>query len=200
MIIKPTVIDLYHEDTVLSFLQVASDGINRVIHKATEGTTDVDPSYRLRRPQATAAGLIWEAYHFWRPDDAEAQAKNFLKTTMALAGIAPPSAYWLDYEVAGGTPDAIIALMQAVQDATGKPMGLYTTRSLAEALDGEVNEVGADFFRQCPLWLAEPGVTKPRLNAGASEIWPKISLWQYSWSGRIKGVSGKVDLNCVPEA
>ncbi|MDQ3746468.1 MAG: glycoside hydrolase family 25 protein, partial [Acidobacteriota bacterium] len=50
------VIDLSHHNTVTSFQQVKDAGILGVIHKATEGTSFVDPRYTERRTAALAVG------------------------------------------------------------------------------------------------------------------------------------------------
>ncbi len=48
-------------------------------------------------------------------------------------------------------------------------------------------------FASYPLWIAEYGVTKPELP----KIWEKsgYALWQYSETGKVKGIKGFVDLD-----
>ena len=47
-----------HNDPV-DFAQVAQSGLLGVVHKATEGLADVDPTSHARRPLAQGAGLLW---------------------------------------------------------------------------------------------------------------------------------------------
>ncbi|HEX8922962.1 MAG TPA: glycoside hydrolase family 25 protein, partial [Pyrinomonadaceae bacterium] len=72
------VVDLSHFNTVSSFETVKADGIAGVIHKATQGTTIIDPQYHTRKSEALAAGLWWGAYHFGVGGDGTQQAQHFL--------------------------------------------------------------------------------------------------------------------------
>src|SRR6185503_8531559 len=56
------------------------DGIIGVIHKATQGTSGLDPMYVTNRGKAQAAGLLWGAYHFATGGDGVEQAQHFLDT------------------------------------------------------------------------------------------------------------------------
>ena len=53
------VIDLSHHNNNVDFAKVVAAGVLGVIHKATQGTTTVDPLYAQRRGEALAAGLLW---------------------------------------------------------------------------------------------------------------------------------------------
>src|SRR5689334_12841379 len=72
------VIDLSHHDTVESFAKVKQGGILAAIHKATQGTGFVDPTYQQHREAAEAEGLLWGAYHFGTAADGVFQAEHFL--------------------------------------------------------------------------------------------------------------------------
>ena len=72
------VIDLSHHNGNPDFKKIAADGIVGVIHKATQGTKNVDPTYAARRKPALDAGLLWGAYHFGTGSDGLMQAEHFL--------------------------------------------------------------------------------------------------------------------------
>src|SRR5882672_2787726 len=72
------VIDLSHYNEVASFSDIRASGIVGVIHKATQGVVDRDPTYAWRRREALAAGLWWGAYHCGTNTDGAAQARFFL--------------------------------------------------------------------------------------------------------------------------
>ena len=77
---KPRIVDISHHNTVRDFSEVAAAGIWGVIHKATQGSTYVDPEYRERRQLAGAQGLLWGAYHFNTGDPVKEQVDFFLDT------------------------------------------------------------------------------------------------------------------------
>ena len=60
------VIDLSHFNTTVDLQAAKGDGILGVIHKATQGLTFQDPTYKTNRQQANAAGLLWGAYRHFR--------------------------------------------------------------------------------------------------------------------------------------
>jgi lysozyme len=190
MNITPKVIDLYHEDDVTSFADIYGAGIRGVLHKATEGATVIDNAYASRQSEAEAVGLLWGAYHFWRPEDsAEAQAQRFL----AAAGAAPRWA--LDYEVSGGTPTTIVAIMKLIQAGTTGKMTLYGPKDILEELIASATDEEKAFLSQADLWWAEYG-DAPSLSDALKALWPNGPwLWQYTESGKIAGVSNETDLN-----
>lgn len=73
-------------------------GVKFVVHKATEGTSYVDPAYASRREEAHANRVLFGAYHFARPElgTARAEAKHFLEHATPRKGELVPM---LDLEV-----------------------------------------------------------------------------------------------------
>lgn len=53
------------------------------------------------------------------------------------------------------------------------------------------NSLGTSAFGRYPLWVAEYGVSSPKLPSG----WTGWTFWQYSETGTVAGVSGAVDLD-----
>src|ERR1043165_2723197 len=75
------VIDVSHYDDTPDWTKVAAAGIAAVIHKATQGTSYVDPTFTSARSGVPAAGMLWGAYHFGTGDaEGSDQAKFFLDT------------------------------------------------------------------------------------------------------------------------
>src|SRR5882672_4847766 len=106
----PIVVDVSHWNTITDWTALASAGIGGVIHKVTEGTTYVDPTYAPRRQQALAAGLVWGGYHFLRPGDPVAQANFFLAN-------AKPDSHMLlaaDHEDSGVSPDNLKLFLRTI--------------------------------------------------------------------------------------
>src|SRR6476659_7577526 len=72
------VIDISHHNGTVDFQKASQNGIVGVIHKATQGQTNVDPTFKGNRTKGQAAGLLWGAYHFGTGSDGVKQADQFL--------------------------------------------------------------------------------------------------------------------------
>lgn len=189
------VIDLSHYNNggvlAIDFNTVASAGIAGVIHKVTQGTSYQDPSYAGRRLSALAAGLLWGAYHFGSAGDGAQQADFFL----SVAQPANTDLLVLDLEAtydSSGQQAASMSLAQAeafvsrVHQQVGRWPVLYGGSYLKSLVSG----TGDATLTQCALWVAEyTNASAPTLPAG----WPVWTLWQYTQSGSVPGISGSVD-------
>lgn len=199
MIIKPIVIDCYHGNTIASrpgsneasgFAAFKAAGGIGVVHKATQGATVVDHAYANRRADATAAGLMWGAYHFNTGEDPAKQVANFFdaarpdeSTLMAL-----------DFE---DNPQSNMSIEQArefltIADAKlGRKLMIYGGNRIKELLPKKDL-----FFAAHRLWLCQYG-PKPKLPTSWSEYW----LWQYAADGvgpaprKAAGFPGNPDVN-----
>lgn len=81
------VVDLSHYNDPVNFVEAVAGGILGVVHKATEGLTNIDLKYAERRPLAQAAGLLWGAYHLGHSQDGVAQAHHYLSTIGDTNGV-----------------------------------------------------------------------------------------------------------------
>lgn len=156
--------------------------------KATDGITWTDPEFAANWSGAKAAGLLRGAYHFYETnDDPAEQARNFLSAVPLEPGDLPPV---VDIEAtkSGQSAAQIVKDLQTwldvVEQATGRVPILYTNPSYWDSL-------GTSAFGRYPLWIAEYGVSTPKLPAG----WTRWTFWQLSESGTVAGISGSVDLD-----
>ena len=184
------VLDLSHHNTVVSFQQIYSAGIRGIIHKATQGTAYVDPTYHIRIKQARAAGLLTGAYHFATGDPVDAQIKKFLDTVE----VDDQTLLALDYE-----PNRLSQMniaqckefMQKIEALTGRKAVLYSGNLIKETLHAPDSYINSH-----RLWLAQYS-SNPVMPPGWSDTW----LWQYSGDGAgpgpktVPGVTGLLDLN-----
>jgi len=165
------VIDLSHHNNYVDFAKVAAAGVLGVIHKATQGTTTVDPLYAQRRGEALAAGLLWGAYHFGDGSDGVSQADHFLQ----VVGNDPQTLRVLDFESNPSGPTMSMeearAFVTHVQSVTGKWPGFYSGHDIKEALGTGSDPVLAN----CWFWLSQYGPT-----AVVPVNWPTWTLWQYT--------------------
>jgi len=177
------IIDLSHYNPNPDFALARSAGIMAVIHKATEGTSFVDPAYSSRHVSATGAGLLWGAYHFGTCADGTEQARFFLEKTEPDASVLVA----LDCETNPSGPS--MTLPQArdfvtyIQSVTGRWPGLYGGDYLKQLLDGAKDPVLA----QCWLWLAQYGS-----SAVVPPNWNDLTLWQYTDAAEVPGI-GRCD-------
>ena len=166
------VVDLSHFNSVSSFETVKAAGIVGVIHKATQGTTMLDPKYHARKPEALAAGLWWGAYHFGvGNEDGAAQAKFFLSAVAP----GPHDLLVLDLEVNPSGKSMSLAeaedFVKYVEAATGRWPIVYGGSYITEIV-GRNTETALSF---CPFWLAEYGPTRH-----LPPIWTTWTMWQYT--------------------
>jgi GH25 family lysozyme M1 (1,4-beta-N-acetylmuramidase) len=176
--------------------QVAAWGMDFAYIKATEGDTYVNPYFGEDWKAAGAAGLLRGAYHYARPRlplwTATYDAQVFLLNTGPFTGVndLPPV---LDLEETGGLSGEDLvawadAWMTEVSRQTGRWPMVY---SASWFLDGTVG--GAATLADHPMWVAdynELGYPQ-RLPAG----WSRWTIWQFTASAQIPGISTPVDLN-----
>lgn len=166
------VIDLSHWNHVEDWARARRAGVVAVIHKASEGATYRDPTFRARRDAARAAGLLWGSYHFSSGVDVEAQVENYL----AHADPRADELVCLDWEESTAGADMSLAQAEAfvalVAARLGRRPVLYGGRMLRETLQG----VERSPLSRCPLWYARFADAP----AGVPSLWARWTLWQHT--------------------
>lgn len=184
------VIDVSHFDGTVDWTKVAASGVLGIIHKATQGTTYVDPSFAAAKTAVPAAGLLWGAYHFGTGDaEGSDQANFFLDTVQPDAR----TLCCIDFEPnPSGTTmslDHLFGWIETVQAATGRPPVVYGGKSL---LFGDIGTATHPTLAACALWVAEY-TTAAQPSGIPSQIWTTWTLWQYTESGTVDGITTAVD-------
>lgn len=180
-------IDVSHYQGEVAWHEVAQAGYAFAFVKATQGITSVDPQLEANWNGTSAAGILRGAYHFYEPaDDPEQQAEHFLTAVSFGSGALPPT---LDIEISGGQSASTICegigvWLAKVKDVTGQTPLVYTAPTFWATLN-------TARFGEYPLWVAEYGVSSPKIPSG----WKSWTFWQHSESGTVSGISGSVDLN-----
>jgi GH25 family lysozyme M1 (1,4-beta-N-acetylmuramidase) len=186
-----------HQGTI-DWAQVAASGQRFVIAKATEGLLSVDPTYATNRAGAMAAGLVFGAYHFARPDlhptDPIGEADHFVDTAQLGPGNIVPV---LDIERSGDLTEAqltawILAWLGEVTARTGVRPMVYTSPNGWANRTGDTTAVADAGYSS--LWIAHWFVSEPTVPANdwQGNGW---AFWQYSNCGTVPGISGCVDLD-----
>jgi lysozyme len=210
---KATGIDVSRFQGVINWPLVAGSGIKFAFVQASRGTgfdctvkpndCGADPYFAANRINATAVGMRIGPYHrafatgatlALAKADAATEADLFIAQVGALnPGELLPV---LDVETpfTGLTAKRlrtwIRVWLKRVKNRLGiKPM-IYTNASSWGAT-GDTTEFARAKYR---LWVAEWGVSKPSVPADfwAGRGW---SVWQYTSSGRVNGISGNVDMD-----
>jgi lysozyme len=165
------VVDISHHNNTVDLGAAKASGILGVFHKATQGTSFVDPLYSQHQKQAKDAGLLWGAYHFGDGSDGVQQADSFLKTVGDPTGML----LVLDFEANPVGPSMSIeearAFVTHIQAQTGGWPGFYCGHYFKETLGSGTDPVLAN----CWLWLAQYGPT-PVIPA----TWSEWTFWQYT--------------------
>jgi lysozyme len=206
-------IDVSRFNGTIDWAQVKSAGVTFAFVAASRGSgTDcavvpascgADPNYLTNYSLARAAGVRVGPYHRAFVNGAtvpEAQADARLEADVFLASVGSlqpkdlrPA---LDVETPfGGAPTEAVrawvrAWLKRVRNRLG-PRPIVYTNTTSWAGTGSTVEFGRAGY---PLWVANWGVRKPSVPANnwAGKGW---SVWQFTSSGSIPGISGRVDLN-----
>lgn len=173
------VLDLSHHNSGpnggdIDFVKIAAFGVKGIIHKSSQGLANYDRTYNHRRAAATAAGLLWGAYHFADSSDPLMQLDQFMRAAQPDDGTLMA----LDYEPNGSSTMTLTsarAFLQALEDKLGRKGVLYSGNLIKEQLGVQPDEVlGAH-----RLWLA---------HYNDHPKWPPA--WAAPWLHQFSGDGG----------
>ncbi len=200
-------IDISHWQGTIDWAKVAASGKRFAFMKASEDDDFVDSRYQTNRAQAKAKGLFVGAYHFAQPElppadlagdptiDAIAEADHFVDTATPQSGELIPV---LDLEQTGGLGVTdlqlwVRAFLERVYERTGVRAAIYVSPSFWSTNMGNSRWFADNGY--VTLWIAHwtsaAGPTLPASNWGGRG-W---TFWQYTASGTVPGISGRVDLD-----
>ena len=186
-----SVIDVSHWQGSINFNLVKDSGVWGVIIKAggSDAGLYTDPRFEENYRNAKAAGLHVGAYYFVGKKcitaaDGTADANRFM--TM-LAGKEFDMPVYMDVEAPAsttktGNTNAAIAFCRAMEKA-GYFTGIY-----ASDVSGFVQRLNSTQLLSFTWWVARYG-SKP------THATRNMTMWQYSSSGSVSGINGRVDMN-----
>lgn len=206
-------IDVSRFQERIAWKQVGQTGIEFAFVQASRGSGDdclvvpeqcaADPFYERNYKGARAQGIKVGAYHRafasgpgieGAQEDAREEANVFIASVGKLRGrdLLPV----LDVETPFSHLDAetlqvwIRAWLNRVERKLGVKSIIYTNNSSWQATGNTTDFALAGY----PLWVANFDVPRPLVPAQdwAGEGW---SIWQYTSSGSVRGISGAVDKN-----
>ncbi len=188
----PTVfgIDVSKWQGTIDWRQVAADGVKYAIIRISDGPNVLDGKFVANWAGALEHGIPRGSYQFFRQDeDPVVQADIVIDYHQRYGlGELPPV---IDVESTDGADSAtmvrnIRAWLDRVEAALGVQPIIYTGRYF---WNGNVDSTA---FSDYPLWHAQyTGAACPNIAAA----WSRWTLWQYSSTGTVAGISGGVDMN-----
>ncbi len=181
-------IDVSKHQGVINWDVVKKDPkIQYVYIKATEGSDLVDERYKQNLHNARKAGFKVGSYHYLTNKSSVVnQFKNFASTAIREEQDLLPV---IDVEVrkqwtAQQLRDSLKVFAKMVEDYYGCKPIIYTYESFFR------NNLGKA-FADYPIFIAKYSRTEDQPNINGV----KWILWQYSESGRVNGITGRVDLS-----
>lgn len=158
--------------------------------KSTEGVSIRNKYYATDYAAARKHGIQAGAYHFFSTrTSGTAQAKYFIASSLFRKGDLPPV---LDIEPSDGDIakmggakalfSNIRAWLQTVEKFCGVKPILYINQRFINKWLPEAPDIKRDY----KVWIARYGEYKPDV---------KLVMWQLSPDGRVKGITGEVDIN-----
>jgi len=186
-------IDVARYQTRIDWSVARNNGVRFAFIKATEGGDYADPMLRNHFSSATAAGVPVSAYHYYYfCRTAEEQAAWYIANVPRRAGDLPPV---LDME---WTPTSRTCNRRPPPEEVRRDAAVYASIMTQYYGQRPIVYLTVDFFRDNEMWRV-PGVEFwLRSVAGhPSEVHPghDWTFWQYTGTGLIPGIEGRVDIN-----
>ena len=156
--------------------------------KATEGTGNVDDTYRYNFNECKRVGLKVGSYHFFRPQlSARGQFDNFMSRVETRRQDLLPV---VDIETTNGVSDAVLQsrlleFCELLEKEFGKKPIIYTGKNFYNK-----HIHGNSRLRAYKFFIAAYSFIEPDLYDDNDYV-----LWQYSATGSVRGIRGNVDMS-----
>lgn len=184
-------IDVSRYQGKINWKEVAKDKrVTFVYMKATESTGLVDPTYKRNHREARRAGLPVGVYHFFSPQTpAQQQLANFRNTVNPRTQDLIPI---VDVEVAPKRRSQIVPFLKRLRTFVNGVEKYFGCKPIIYTSQSFYNKFLAGKFLDCPFMFAKYSNEVPQVTDN-----PKFLIWQFTASGRIRGISGDVDRSCL---
>ena len=187
-------IDVSNWSGYINWREVRDAGIEVAVIQASEGTFYRDPYLHEFYNGAKENGIKVGFYHFFNPGSSPTpseQARYFVDT---IRGLDSDLKLVLDLEQTGGLDNyevtrQAIEFLEEVRNYSGLDVAVYTYTNFAQ-----YNLYEGLGLSEYPLWIAQLSEGGPSPNP----IWGnKYVAWQYSDTGRVRGINASTDLDLV---
>ncbi|MFR9674990.1 GH25 family lysozyme [Streptomyces sp. TR02-1] len=194
-------IDVSHWQGSINWNSVRNAGIDFAWIKATEGSSYEDSQFNTNYTNAYNAGVIRGGYHFARPDVSSGtnQANFFASNGGAWSAdnLTLPGVLDIEHNPYGAMcygksttqmRNWISNFYNTYKSRTSRDVVIYTTASWWNTCTGNWTGMSS----KSPLWVAHwTTASSPTIPNG----FPTWTVWQYTSTGSVAGVSGNVDRN-----
>jgi lysozyme len=178
-------IDVSHHQGTIDWSTVKTSGVQFAYIKATEGADFTDATFAENWRNSNTAGIVRGAYHFFTlGTSGQSQAAHFIATVPAEADALPAA---IDLEFSGYNKER-----RPPPEEFQRELAIFWDAVVAHYRKLPVVYTASDFQKQYlrfmpieRLWIREVML---RPDSG----W---TFWQFSARGRVRGVTGFVDLN-----
>lgn len=190
---KAKCIDISEWNGDINFSKVKNAGITCVILRAGYGKdpNQEDNKFNEYYRQAKAAGLNVGAYWYsyaTSVDAAKAEVRNCMKTIRGKEFDLPVFLDVEEYRQAVLPRRTLTDIISTFCDGVkgyGFDVGMYSAKSML--VDSAYpDELASKYL----IWMAAP-------NNSYNELPPFVDIHQYSWKGKVDGISEKVDMNYI---
>lgn len=186
-------IDVCEFQDKINWEKVKNDGIQFAILRATYGSNSVDAEFKRNADECTRLGIPFGVYVYsyaLSVDGAINEANNLLKTIKGYKLSYPVIIDMEDadhYKQRNGMPSNstlvdICAKECEMFEEAGYYAMIYASKSW---FDGKLKSSKLDRYDKWMAWWYD----------GAKFDTNKYGLWQYTSSGSVSGISGRVDMN-----
>lgn len=188
--------DVSTHNGVLGYEKMKAAGIQFAMIRAGYGNGTVDAKFKRNIEGFIAAGVPVGVYWFLYPtsvSEAVAEADAFNRVIAPYKGkISFPVACDLEYDSENymrkngfsatkrNVTDCMLAFCKRME-----ALGWYTINYVNK--DFIENHVYYDELKRFDMWYARPGIAKPDRS--------DMGIWQYTFSGRVDGCNGDIDLD-----
>lgn len=194
-------IDVSHWQGAINWTSVRNAGIQFAWIKATEGTSYTDDRFSANYTNAYYAGVVRGAYHFARPNLSTGSTQAGFFASHGGAWSADnrtlPGVLDIEYNPYGAScyglsttqmRNWISDFYNTYKSRTSRDIVIYTTAGWWNTCTGNWTGMSS----KSPLWVAHwTSSQSPTIPSG----FPYWTVWQYTSTGSVAGVSGNVDRN-----
>ena len=164
--------------------------VSFIFIKSTEGVSITNKYYADDYAQARKHHIPIGAYHFFSlKSSGAAQAQHFIKNTKFQKGDLPPV---LDVEpsdaqiAAAGGPEKMFQQIRVWLRMVKARCGVSPILYINQMFINKYFSLVPDIKRDYDVWIARYGEYKPDV---------RLAFWQLCSDGRVKGITGDVDIN-----
>lgn len=196
-------IDISKWNGIIDWRQVKAAGVDFAILKVIDKSGKTEDAFERNYLGATAQGLPVGVYNYSYATTVQRAQQDAQRVIGTLRGRVLQCKVWLDVEDScqmrlGRRLVDIINAYKAIIERAGYEFGVYTGLSFYNSY---IKPYAA--LISCPFWMARYPSTKVAYITDNPPAGKKPSIihmlwgWQWTSSGSIPGISGKVDINIM---